>query len=143
MGYGMQLVEPRLALRALAKTGQSQPPPCLLGLCTDRPAQADAVALSGAIPLEDLGETLVWMRWPKEKDQTKNVGRICIEGPKARRGGRDRGKREERGEEVQTPASSQKRPGERAVMKAKEKKFQEGADAHRDQGGCGEAEHFQ
>lgn len=140
----MQLVGPRLALRAFAQTGGSQPP-CLFGLvplCNDRLAQADVVALSEATPLGDLGKTLVWMSWPVIKDQTKQVGRVCTKGPKARRGGRDRGKREEKGEEVQTPVRSQKRPGERAVMKAKEKEFQGRADTHRDHGGRGQTQHF-
>ena len=97
----MQLVGPRLALRAFAQTGGSQPPRLfgLVPLCNDRLAQADVVALSEATPLGDLGKTLVWMSWPVIKDQTKKVGRVCTKGPKARRGGRDRGKREEKGEE--------------------------------------------
>ena len=88
MGYGMQLVEPRLALRAFAETGGSQPS-CLFGLvplCTDRLAQADVVALSEATPPWGFGENPL-------VDQIKKVGRVCTKGPKARRGGRDRGKR--------------------------------------------------
>lgn len=54
------------------------------------------MAPSGAVHLEDLGEALVWATWPEEKDQTKEVGRVCTEGPKARRGGREREKKGER-----------------------------------------------
>ena len=133
----MQLVGPRLALRAFAQTGGSQPP-CLFGLvplCNDRLAQADVVALSEVTPPWGFGENPGVDELACDKRSDKKVGRVCTKGPKARRGGRDRGKREEKGEEIQTPVRSQKRPGERPVMKAKKKEFQGGADTHRDQGG--------
>ena len=80
----MQLVGPRLALRAFAQTGGSQPP-CLFGLvslCNDRLAQADVVALSEATPLGDLGKILVWMSWPAIKDQTKKWAESAQRDPR-------------------------------------------------------------
>lgn len=104
MGYGMQVVEPRLALKAFAETGGSQPS-CLFGLvplCTDRLAQADVVALSEATPPWGFGEN-------PGVDQIKKSGQSLHKGTQGKKRRKRQRKKERRSRRLPAPKRDQGR----------------------------------
>ena len=94
----MQLVGPRLALRAFAQTGGSQPP-CLFGLvplCNDRLAQADVVALSEVTPPWGFGENPGVDELACDKRSDKKSGQSLHKGTQGKK--RRKRQRKKRGE---------------------------------------------